>query len=189
MSKPSKLDLRSQEFVQDFMRFTNESIGVCIKEAETAVSNILRVLQFIIDDSKRVTQMSEDTLKALAKVRETFASQEKGPGRAPSVLIKALSEFVQRHAEAEALLSPVIEALQFQDSIRQNTENILRMISAWLDYREKARRLGIFDENQRFEFGTQLLACTTMKQERDIIRYHFSELPAEEEGPEEPIFF
>ena len=191
MSNLFKLDLREQSFIKDFITFCHESMDHCVRQAEVAASEIIRVMQFLLDDSKRITKMSQQTLDAVRRLKDSIDPELNGDSPPPPAaqLIHTLREFAKQYRDIQDILNPVIEALQFQDRVRQNMGNLLKMMGVWLGEREQVRRLGVYGDSQRKQFGERLLKTTTMKEERDIVRYYIPQLPQDESAPEEPLFF
>jgi hypothetical protein len=69
-----------------------------------------------------------------------------------------------------------VEALQFQDLLRQNLENMIKLTTAWIDLRARAHTQMMSSS----EIGEALLKCTSTVDERNIIRRFISGLPPEE---------
>jgi hypothetical protein len=79
----------------------------------------------------------------------------------------------------QSVIQPIIQALQFQDKLRQNLENAVRMLPAWMEFR-KDLPMQITQEKLQ-EFGKVLMTKTTMISERDVIRAHIDGLAPEAE--------
>ena len=188
----TRLDIRSQPFVRDFVEFCHVSMEHCVRQAEVSASEIMRVMTFLLEDSKRIAKMSKQTVEAVRRLKDTLdpkMNKGAGGGMPAAKLIAALREFARQYQDVQELLSPIIQALQFQDRIRQNSENLLKMLDVWLEERETVRRAGSYGDAERKVFGEALLKMTTMKEERDIVRTFINLLPAEEPTPAEPLFF
>jgi hypothetical protein len=72
---------------------------------------------------------------------------------------------------------PIVEALQFQDAIRQQMENLGKVLEAWYSARVE---VGPNPTNaQLTALGEKMLKLTTMQSERDIIRRHIGGLSDE----------
>ena len=178
--------------MKDFVSFCKASMEHCVRQAEVSASEIMRVMNFLMDDSKRIARMSKETLEAVRRLKDSLEPQLGGSARsglATAKLIATLREFARQYQDVQELLSPIIRALQFQDRIRQNSENMTKMFGVWLNHREVARRSGSYGDSERHAFGAELLKQTTMKEERDLIRQVIDVLPSEEAAPEAPLFF
>ena len=86
----------------------------------------------------------------------------------------------------DEIVSPIIEALQFQDIFRQHLENLHKSLQLWVEMRIDASEKG--EDSHLTFFGKCLLKATTMQDEREIIRRHISGL-GEEKKAEDMVFF
>lgn len=169
----------SQEQLTERLRlFTEASLNWCARESEAATGRVSQTVNIILDNATRVSSISQESLSILQGLRETMKRHQNDQRKAPVVqLLKSLETLSSEHEEANAIIGPIIEALQFQDRMRQNFENISRMLGAWLDERKK---LGAtVSEEELQAFGRVLMQKTTMVSERDVIRAHIPGLEAE----------
>ncbi|MEI6398637.1 MAG: hypothetical protein WCO71_07700, partial [Pseudomonadota bacterium] len=101
-------------------------------------------------------------------------------------LISALSVLVIEHRSVNDVVMPIVEALQFQDSIRQQMENLGKVMKIWIATRIE---IGVnLTPDQTRDFGEKLLNVTTMFGEREIIRRYIPGLPEEQEAAEVTFF-
>jgi hypothetical protein len=177
-------------YIQDLLNFCDHSMKWCTAESEKAAAKVGDTFQSIMSDAKRVSKMSEDTLKAVGEFKANLRKMADDQGGKPeaSTLIEALTKLCKEHVELNDFAFPVVEALQFQDRIRQNMENLNKMLSLWTQNRSKLQSATSADSIEMVEFGNQLLDRTTMAEERDIIRQMIPGVRAEQKQ-DEGLFF
>ncbi len=95
----------------------------------------------------------------------------------------------RQNGDVSRYVSPIIEALQFQDRISQTMDCIGRSMVKWLEFRAAVGDADSLTEEQKIAFGTMLLKLTTMKEERDVIRENIPTMPQEEETPVANVLF
>lgn len=103
-------------------------------------------------------------------------------------LISALKQLTAEESDVLNLANPVIEALQFQDKVTQQMENMVRMIAVWAAQRSHAKPGPELLPADKIAFGEALLACTTMPSECDAFRLAIPELPEEKSADSVTLF-
>lgn len=183
----------SHLFVEDLKYFSKESIRWCLEESEQASSNIAKAIDVLMQDTERVSVLSQSSLDAIASLRTDTAKEldEKKPegGRIVNLIV-GLKALCAEHDDVRDMIDPILLALQFQDRMKQNLDNLIKMLLVWLEFREKLAREGkVYGDEEEREFGNSLYPCTTMVEERDLIKKFFpaSEQPAE--GATESVSF
>ena len=181
-------------FVQSIINFSKESMLLCANESEKAVGVVGTILDIIAQDAVRVSKVSEDTLIALSGLRDKFnfnARSDEKENLSLSSLISALKKINTENSDIFSFIGPIIENLQFQDRIRQQMENLSKMMEAW----DEMRSSGNFS-NEKYpdflvEFGTRLLKITKSPEERPIIHSQIPNLPELENisAAEDDFFF
>ena len=96
-------------------------------------------------------------------------------------------EGLKENRELTGLTGPIIEALQFQDRLRQNLENVCRVVEVWREYKKKG--VQDLDEGAAKEFGERLLGCMTSVEERDVVRQLIPGLEEEKTVVEDVMMF
>lgn len=167
----------TRQFIDDFTEFTRQSMEWCAKESENAAKTVGRILDLLMEDAKRISRMSDETMALLQTLRANTASL-RAEGRTSEV-IQSLKLLCQQHKDAADFIFPIVEALQFQDRITQMMANQMRMLATWTKVRTELATDRELQDEERLSFGKKLLECTTMKDERDIIRSVIAGLPAE----------
>lgn len=158
--------------------FTEASLTWCARESEAATGRVSQTVSLILDNATRVSSISQESLAVLQGLRETIKKHTQADKKTPvHQLLKSLETLATEHEEANAIISPIVEALQFQDRMRQNFENMSRMLGVWLEERSK---LGAeVSEEELQNFGRALMAKTTMPSERNVVRQHIAGLEPE----------
>jgi len=171
--------------IVNLLSFCDESMKWCAKESESATTRIGDIFHELMNEAKRVYKMSEHTLETLQHYKEQLAQMGDDGAVKSSDLIKGLKALAKKNSEIDSIASPIIESLQFQDRIRQNMENVVKIVKHWTECRHN----GSVD---MVAFGNELLKKTTMAEERDIIRRHISGLNDEAQaaaGADDGLFF
>ena len=172
--------VQPENFLNDFQKFMNESLGWCKNESERESNSILMTLQKVMEDVKRRSKMSAVAEAALIDAHDklsTIVSESKDI--AIDELLGELRALKSDNAEVNRLVNPVIEALQFQDKLVQNLQNLEKMILAWFTFELKMRETKttgqINNEGPiREELLKSLLKAATTSEERKTVRKYFS---------------
>jgi hypothetical protein len=196
--------LENSVLTERFIAFTEESLRACSVQAEKSVNMVAKILDDIVADSSRVSQLSQDTIAALASVRKMLETQkqkttspahaqaERGSKQLLQQIMDALQVLGEHNSEVSQFVTPMIESLQFQDRIRQQMDNIPKMLRVWLTARKQ------FDNNAltlddcealQKKFGEDLLAVSISEQERNVIRANIPGLPVAENFGGDSFFF
>lgn len=166
-----------ETFIKDVSTFINESLRWCKDESEKESTTILIALQNVMEDVKRRSKMSaaaEDSLRdAQQKLSAIVASAE---GVALDELLNELQSLKSDNAEVNRLVNPVIEALQFQDRLVQNLQNIEKVMECWFKYETESLKNGhetIENQARKEALIKDLLKCVTTAEERQLVRKNF----------------
>lgn len=186
MASKATQQAQTQDFIDDMMAFTSASIQWCSEESEKAAKSVGDTIHFLMNDAKRISSMSEEALSVLKDFRAKVTAPK--TSMKATDLIAALNQLAAEESDVLNLANPVIEALQFQDRVTQQMENMVSMIAAWASQRSAVAQGPVLSEADRIAFGEVLLKCTTMQGERDIIRSVIPELPEEEKAEQVKLF-
>ena len=171
------MTMAAQTLVDNFQKFTKESLEWCANESEESTAKVSQAIDTLLNDAARVSELSSDSIQAISglqsKLKVHFDS-----GSSIDDLVETLSKLANEHDEVKNVIHPIIESLQFQDRLRQNLENIAKMIPAWLEARQT---FGVAASQQDLrDVGEKLLKLTTMKEEREQIRSQIEGLSNDE---------
>lgn len=175
------------QLIEGMVRFSEGSMQWCGKESEKAVASVIQVMDLLMNDARRISSMSEDTLGAVREFRKTILQlqnkieddQLDQELSATQLLIQELSRLTHEHEEVNELVQPIVQVLQFQDRITQNMENMRRMLHVWQETRKSVEKSGQFNQEAKEAFGQALYHCTTMEEERQPLRQRFDNLTPE----------
>lgn len=173
----------AKTFLEDYIAFTRQSLKWCCDESEREATSIFSSLSTIMEDIKRRSAMSENALQAMEKVRLAITQRKLSPAASSSIsdLIVGLKNLSGDNSEVQNLTNPIVEALQFQDRLRQNLENIGKAMDFWVKNRDK--------NISETDFGEGLLKCMTSPEERSLIREKIQGLAPEQKVAEDALFF
>ena len=176
------------EHYQGMVEYSKGIFDKVIEDSDQAVQAITKVIEHLVEDSNRISKMSEDTANAIKNLAIVISEiNQKTTASALKKLINALSGLITEHKTVHEIIMPIIEALQFQDALRQQMENLGKVADHWYALRANGGSPDLSEEEMK-KFGEQLLACTTMQAEREIIRRHISGLPEEEKADDINLF-
>jgi hypothetical protein len=187
VSKDIRKDLATEDFIDDFRAFSEESMTWCAGQSQKATESISQILNVLLEDAKRISKMSETTLQAIQTMRQRISTAD---SKETNAIIASLKALCQDHVEVGEFIYPIVETLQFQDRISQNMQNISRMLAAWAAERSRLKDAhgASWSEEAQMRFGHALLECTTMKEERDAVRAVIRGLPEEKEQDAMQLF-
>lgn len=179
-----------KKYIDLFSEFSEESFKWCKDESESATSRVSKILDIIVEDADRVSQMSEETIKALETMKEIISSlaTEQRDIEKANKLSQALAVLSNENMQVQEMIQPMLEALQFQDRITQNMDNFKNIMKQYVELRNRINNGETFDDIQLRDFGEELLKLTTMAEERDIIRRYIDGL-SNDEVTNDVLFF
>ena len=165
-----------KELVENLIQFSEESTQWCVEESAHATSNVLAIIDGLMKDSQRIAHLSEETLHAVKAFREKLRTQFQEPApdfvegdlNMTQTLIKELQYFVSEYEEIGSLVSPMIQALQFQDRISQEVQHKVAMLNHWWQVRQSLEGDVLSDE-AKAQFLDDLRSMVTTEEERSIL--------------------
>ena len=167
-------------FLKRIISFSKKMLGMSAAESEEEVLRIQKSLELLMNDVKRRASLTQDAFNSLNQLQSQVTEQYENFGQKNlNKLLQILHRFSDENQEMRQLLIPVIEVLQFQDKLRQNLENLGRMLEKWLEHREKVLASKRTTKKQIQAMGSDFLKCATTIEERNIIRSKISGLPKE----------
>ena len=160
--------------LNNMIDFTQDVFGNCILDAERSVETLANIINIIFADVTRVSKMSDEALQALQKLQRVLKKNmelEKGESHSDALpgLLQVLKKLSTENIDIQEHIMPIIEALQFQDRMRQQLENAGKMLFVWRTARMLFPTAGMEPEKLS-EFCNQLCKLTTMPEERKALR-------------------
>ncbi len=170
--------ITTAELPERLLQFMKESLGWCVSESEKSTQMVMQAIDGMLKKAERVASISSESLKALTTLTEAFGRHYADQAREQPVenLLGSLEALSQEHREVSGVIGPVVESLQYQDLLRQNLDNMIKITAAWIELRARAHAQVISPT----EIGEELLKCTSTVEERNIIRRFIQGLPPEE---------
>ena len=178
-------------FLDDLKEFSLKSILWCVSESEEASSKIATAIDVLLQDTERVSSLSKTSLDAINGLRADQNGELSQQMDQNSIqdLITGLKALCAEHDDVRDMIDPILKALQFQDRMKQNLDNLVKMLEEWLNYREKIVGQKDFTEDMEKEFAKGLYKCTTMVEERDLIKKIFPLSEQPKEGTTQSVSF
>ena len=166
-------------YLHDLRAFTVDSMNWCSQEAETEAMKVNDIINTLISEAGRRASMSQKALDATRSIQQSIESLRTSDDKKKiSSLVNILESISKEHSELGSLTGPIIEALQFQDRLRQNLENMGKVLNTWLVERQSVGHE--LDGAAQLAYGQKLLACMTSQDERAVVRRFIVGLPVEE---------
>jgi hypothetical protein len=167
------MPVNQNTFIADVSAFVTDSLNWCRNESEKESTRILQALQDVMEDVKRRSKMSAAAERSLVAAQDQLAKIMGGNNDATlGELLGELQTLKSDHAEVSRLVNPVIEALQFQDRLVQNMQNLEKIIVHWFQF-EATNDTKNETTELRERLITGLLKRVTTSEERDLIRKNF----------------
>lgn len=182
------MTISKEKMLKELHDFTQDSVTWCSKESERATLAISSVLDVIVTDAARVSQISTETMQAVEKFKSLVNSLD-GKNRNvefANKLVVALNDMSAGDVEVAGLIQPILESLQFQDRITQNMNNMKRMIGYWVEARAKVESGEMVSMET---FGQDLLKMTVMTSERATVCKYIEGLQLSESAAESEVLF
>jgi uncharacterized damage-inducible protein DinB len=175
------MTLSPVELQKRLQHFTEKSLEWCAKESEQSTAKVTDAVDQLLNNTARVSQLSHESLQAIESLQKTIKF-EYLENEDPSLekVIASLQELSKQHTDIQEIVDPIIRSLQFQDRLRQNLENMVKMLNLWLQWRSEFQKEDhqLTADDMR-QFGKALLEQTTMQAEREVIRQYIDDLPEE----------
>ncbi len=185
-----KIASSEPEYLERLLNYTDACLSATCKEAEKSVEIVAKLLDALTQDIARISSMSQDTVSALQSVRDILRESQSENKTMTAVglrsLAKALSAMHKEHHEISDVIAPLVTTLQFQDRVRQQMENLVKMLRIWMEYRTKNPEN---TEENLLEFGSVLGKPTTTDEEREVLKQVFPGLTFSEKIDNSDDFF
>lgn len=172
------MSLTIDQLVERLHSFSQKTLEWCAEESEVSTARVTVAIDLLLKNTARVSEISAESVAAIQDLQKAISIRfvDKKPENFTK-LLQNLEALAGEHAEVQNVIQPIIQALQFQDKLRQNLENAVRMLPVWIEFR-KNLPMRITSEKLQ-EFGKAIMTKTTMISERDVVRAHIDGLAAE----------
>jgi len=174
-----------------FFKFSQSSLNECISQTQNAFEELIDLLNLVTGESETVGYLFSGSSESFADIKAILKKHRSGECKQTKSMITEIAETKAQHSkEADSLIGKFMMALQSQDRIRQNIENMGNFHHYWLNYRETVKRNDLFSEPQQQEFGTEAMKLMTSEAERNVIHAQMPGLVVSDSAPEDDdIFF
>ncbi len=177
------------ELLDRLFEFSQSSLDDCISQTQQAFDELLTLLNLVTGESEDVAYLFSNDNDSLNDIKAILSKHQNSDEQGASRIIDEIAATREKHnEEASALIQSFMVALQSQDIIRQNIENIGRFNGTWATFREKFKGSDNHNPNLEIEFGQQLMGLMTSHSEREIIGNNISGVSVSALGDDAEFF-
>ncbi len=125
--------------------FSQISLNHCIEQTQQAFDELLTLLNLVTGESKDVAYLFTDQEETFKDIKMILSESKGASSIEAKKLISQIESTKNKHSEeASDLIQSFMVALQSQDIIRQNIENIGRFHHSWSAFRNNIKKKGLF---------------------------------------------
>jgi chemotaxis regulatin CheY-phosphate phosphatase CheZ len=162
-----------KKLVNGLLDFSEQSLDWCIKESEKSTTRISEVIDHLMTDAKRVSNMPKETLEAFNQAKAIAENlHEKGGRGLANQIGSVLQGMSEKDHQIEELVMPIVESLQVQDRITQNINHMAKIIRIWQETRSEVMKTQVFSEADKLALGNTFADLVTMEAEKECIANH-----------------
>ena len=178
------------DLLERIFAFSHASLKECILQTQQAFDELIMLLDLVTGESKEVAYLFTDENESLSDIKNIISKSHNTPkNKQASHVIKEIAKAREQHStEAKGIIQSFMVALQSQDIIRQNIENIGHVHKVWNFYRHSIKMQKKVSANYLIDFGQDLMGKMTSHPEQVIVEGFIPGVDAGSEG-EESIFF
>jgi len=176
--------LRGIDFLRRVIGYSAATLQWSNHQASTGVDEVLVVLMALKDKMEFLTELNSENGALLEQLRSinTTETTVEAKNEKRRLLASVIKNKADADDEIDSFISPIISTIQFQDRVRQNTENIRTSLDLWLTYRPGSDEACKNNSDSQLELlGGSLLSAMTMGEEREIVRKYIKNLAVSEE--------
>lgn len=151
--------------------FSHASLNECISQTQQAFDELIVLLNLVTGESSDVAYLFLDKSETLTDIKNIITkSQDSNKDNKAGELIQEIADTRTKHSkEATGLIQSFMMALQSQDIIRQNIENIGHVHHIWSSYRKVIKASKKLSPNYLIDFGQDLISKMTSHPEQVIV--------------------
>lgn len=172
-------DLRGIDFLRRVIGYSAATLQWSNHQASIGVDEVLAVLIDVKDKMEFLSELNSENGELIDQLRSinTVERTVEAKNEKRRLIASVLKNKADADGRIDRFVMPIVSTIQFQDRVRQNTENIRKAFDLWLTYRpeSKAERESNID-SQLVLLGDSLLSVMTMAEERVIVREHIKDL-------------
>ena len=156
--------------MERFFKFSQESFNECINQTQHAFDELIDLLNIVTGESEKVGYLFSEKSESFDDIKKILSQHQTGVDAKAKMIIHEIAETRVRHSqEAESLIQSFMMALQSQDRIRQNIENMGSFHHLWSTFREKVKSKATFSLELQQEFADEAMMQMTTESEREAI--------------------
>ncbi len=176
--------------LERIFEFSHASLNECILQTQHAFDELIMLLNLVTGESKDVAYLFTDQNESLMDIKNILSKNQQSPkDKQAHNIIKEIAKAREQHSkEANELIQSFMVALQSQDIIRQNIENIGHVYHVWNFYRHTIKAQKQVTSNYLIDFGQDLIGKMTSHPEQVIVEGFIPGVDAGSKG-EESVFF
>jgi len=178
--------------MERFFKYSQESLNECIRQTQHAFDELINLLNLVTGESEKVGYLFSEKNESFDDIKNILSQHKTGVDAKAKMLIHDIAETRVKHSqEAESLIQSFMMALQSQDRIRQNIENMGGFHHHWSTFREKVKSSELFSSTLRQEFANEAMKQMSTESEREAIHNLMPgiTLPDNSDAEEDDIFF
>ncbi len=151
----------------------------------TLIIDIINIIQDKAQNSGDFSDESKDAFSNLSEIAMGFNSPHKR--ESTKILVSLMKNRFDVKENIQALVQPIMMAMQFQDRIRQNMENLSKLLLIWISSRRDHDDEKTLSDETLTNIGTKILDCMTMTSEKDVIYTHIPQVADQGDEDEDGI--
>ena len=169
--------------------FSQASLNDCVRQTQQAFDELLILLNLVTGESDDVAYLFTDKDETLSDIKAILSKNQTSNNQQASKMIGEIASARSKHSEeATELIQSFMVALQSQDIIRQNIENIGHFHHCWSTCRNVMKKNEQVDESGLLNFGQELVSKMTSLPEKVIIEQFIPGVEVSDEG-DDGVFF
>ena len=175
--------------LERLFEFSQASLNDCVEQTQHAFDELLILLNLVTGESDDVAYLFTDKAETLSDIKAILKKSQSLNSQQASNMIGEIASARSKHSEeASELIQSFMVALQSQDIIRQNIENIGHFHHCWSTCRDSMKKSEQLDEGLLLGFGQELVAKMTSLPEKVIIEEFIPGVDVSDEG-DDGVFF
>jgi len=185
-----KHDIEDINTLQErLFEFSQVSLNDCVEQTQHAFDELLILLNLVTGESDDVAYLFTDKAETLSDIKAILKKSQSLNSQQASNMIGEIANARSKHSEeASELIQSFMVALQSQDIIRQNIENIGHFHHCWNACRDSMKKSEQLDEGRLLDFGQDLVTKMTSLPEKIIIEKFIPGVDVSDEG-DDGVFF
>ena len=174
------MDLGKIDFLRRVIGYTSVSLAQSMEQASIGIDEVIMLLTEVTDKAAFVTGNRSENEELLDSLRAISVAGDSDKIRIErqKLISSTLDNTAEIGNKLNSFVMSIVSTIQFQDRVRQNSENLSLSLESWLRFRPDLEAMdGLLMEEQLKQLGETLLSAMTMPEERDVVHLHIKNLP------------